>query len=133
MRFSSTESAATSRLFSSAIFKEMARLGRSATFVSPFTLGDEDEIGALRSDIAFLERLGSELTRPVRPSGAAIEYVPSQYLCEFIKKAGWDGVIYRSSVSDGKNLALFDPARAIPGRVQKWKVERVAPQIELLA
>ncbi|PWW71552.1 hypothetical protein C7212DRAFT_349008, partial [Tuber magnatum] len=54
--------------------------------VSPFLLGDEEEIGLLRSDVAFLELLGEELTRPVLPQGAAIDYIPSQYLCEFIKK-----------------------------------------------
>ena len=100
--------------------------------VSPFDLGDEDEIGALRSDLAFLERLGEELTRPIRPAGAAIEYVPSQYLCEFIKKGGWDGVVYRSSVSDGINLALFDPARAVPKHVGRWRVARVSPEIQEL-
>ncbi len=45
--------------------------------VSPFLLADEEEIGMLRVDIAFLEHLGQELTRPVVPQGAAIDYVPS--------------------------------------------------------
>ncbi|WP_082926423.1 RES family NAD+ phosphorylase [Cupriavidus sp. D384] len=94
--------------------------------ISPFEIGDEDRIGALRSDIAFLERLGDELTRPVVPQGAAVEYVPSQYLCEFIKKAGWNGVVYRSSMSDGINLALFNPAIAAPGGVTPWVVSRVS-------
>lgn len=98
--------------------------------ISPFDLGDEDTIGALRSDVAFLERLGEELTRPVLPQGAAVEYVPSQYLCEFIKKAGWDGVIYRSSVSDGINLALFNPNIATPGAVTRWRISRVTVTVE---
>ncbi|WP_295536733.1 RES domain-containing protein [uncultured Thioclava sp.] len=93
--------------------------------ISPFSLGDEDKIGALRGDIDFLERLGNELTRPVRPQAAAIEYVPSQYLCEFIKRSGWDGVLYSSSVSDGVNLALFDPSKASPKDVAIWRVEKV--------
>jgi hypothetical protein len=79
----------------------------------------------LRADIAFLERLGEELTRPVLPRGAAIDYVPSQYLCEFIKKSGYDGVVYRSSVSAGINLALFDPSRAVPGVVATYSVDSV--------
>ncbi|MDF0490707.1 RES family NAD+ phosphorylase [Sphingomonas sp. H39-1-10] len=101
--------------------------------VSPFALGDEDKIGSLRSDIAFLERLGEELTRPVLPQGAAIEYVPSQYLCEFIKKAGWDGVIYRSSVSEGMNLALFDPQTADPISVSGWHVAKVKVEVAPVA
>lgn len=98
--------------------------------VSPFLLGDAGAIGQLRADIPFLERLGDELTRPVLPQGAAIDYVPSQYLCEFIKKSGYDGVIYRSSVSDGMNLALFDPAKATGRTVSLYKIHRVSVDVK---
>ncbi|WP_080890538.1 RES family NAD+ phosphorylase [Stutzerimonas stutzeri] len=98
--------------------------------VSPFLLGDASAIGQLRADIPFLERLGEELTRPVLPQGAAIDYVPSQYLCEFIKKSGYDGVIYRSSVSDGMNLALFNPAKATGGNVSLYKIKRVLVDVQ---
>ena len=77
----------------------------------------------------FLERLGEELTRPVLPSGAAIDYIPSQYLCEFIKKSGFDGVVYRSSVSDGINLALFDPRKAQGGAVSLYHVAKVSVEV----
>jgi len=97
--------------------------------ISPFSLGDEDKIGALRGDIDFLERLGNELTRPVRPQAAPVEYVPSQYLCEFIKRSGWDGVLYSSSVSDGVNLALFEPEKAEPKNVSLWRVQKVTVSV----
>ena len=98
--------------------------------VSPFVLGDEDAISAMRTDVPFLERLGEELTRPVLPQVAAIEYVPSQYLCEFIKKCRFDGVIYRSSVGEGMNLALFDPTRATPRSTKQRRVAKVTVVIE---
>jgi hypothetical protein len=97
--------------------------------VSPFLLADAGAIGQLRADIPFLERLGEELTRPVLPQGAAIDYIPSQYLCEFIKKSGYDGVVYRSSVSDGINLALFDPSKAIGGTVSQYNVTKVTVEV----
>lgn len=97
--------------------------------VSPFLLADARAIGQLRADIAFLERLGEELTRPVLPSGAAIDYIPSQYLCEFIKKVGYDGVVYRSSVSEGINLALFDAAKATPGDVLLYNITKVSVEV----
>jgi hypothetical protein len=97
--------------------------------VSPFILSDASEIGQLRADLPFLERLGDELTRPVLPQGAAIDYIPSQYLCEFIKKSGFDGVVYRSSVSDGINLALFDPEKAEGGAVMLYNVSRVSVEV----
>jgi hypothetical protein len=101
--------------------------------VSPFILEDASAIGQLRADLPFLERLGDELTRPVLPSGAAIDYIPSQYLCEFIKRSGYDGVVYRSSVSDGINLALFDPEKATGGAVSLYRVSKVSVSVEPVA
>lgn len=101
--------------------------------VSPFELAAEDRIGLLRSDISFLERLGMELTTPIVPHGAPIDYVPSQYLCEFIKNCEYDGVIYSSSVSDGMNLALFLPDKATPGAVQQYNVAKVSVTVAVKA
>jgi hypothetical protein len=105
---------------------KLVDLRRPRKMVSPFLLEDTEDIGRMRSDLPFLERLGNELTLPVVPQSAAIDYTPSQYLCEFIKKCGFDGVIYRSSVSDGINLALFYPAVADPGEVTQYRVTRVS-------
>jgi hypothetical protein len=93
--------------------------------VSPFLLDDAADIGRMRIDLPWLERLGDELTRPVLPQSAAIDYTPSQYLCEFIKKCEYQGVVYRSSVSDGINLALFYPPLAVAGIVVQYRVTRV--------
>ena len=98
--------------------------------VSPFMIQDEDWIGAMRGDLDFLERLGEELTRPVLPRSAAIDYVPSQYLCEFIKKSNYDGVIYRSSVGDGMNMALFNPDCATAQSVEMHSITRVSVEFE---
>lgn len=106
---------------------KLVDLRRPRKTVSPFLLVDAEDVARMRSDIPFLDRLGEELTRPVVPQAAAIDYTPSQYLCEFIKKCGYDGVVYRSSVAaDGINLALFDPAKAQPGGVVQYRVTRVS-------
>lgn len=97
--------------------------------VSPFLQGEVMKIGYMRADIPFLGRLGEELTRPVVPQSAAVDYVPSQYLCEFIKKCGFQGVLYRSSVGDGMNLALFYPDSATIGAISVRGVTRVSVQI----
>lgn len=98
--------------------------------ISPL-IGDESEIVRLRADLPLLERLGEELTRPVQPRGAPYEYIPTQYLCEHIKKLGFDGVVYRSSVSNdqGINLALFKPEDIPPTRVDVIAVEQVSVRI----
>lgn len=92
--------------------------------VSPFLLGEES-IAPMRGDIAFLERLGQELTTPVLPNAVAIDYIPSQYLCEFIKKCGYVGVVYSSSVSDGMNLAIFTDGKAVIGEIVEYSVDAV--------
>lgn len=96
------------------------------TTVSPFfSLSNEDDISHLRKDIDFLCQLGEELTRPVLPKAAHIEYLPSQYLCEFIKDRGFDGVMYRSSVSVGSNFALFDKELKPVGNVRQYNIIRI--------
>ncbi len=105
---------------------KLVDLRQPRQMVSPFLLEDATDIVRLRADLPFLERLGDELTRPVLPQAAAIDYTPSQYLCEFIKKCGYDGVVYRSSVSEGINLALFNPGLAEPGAVSQYLVSRVS-------
>ena len=102
--------------------------------VSPFALADllsdEADANQMRIEMAFLQRLGDELTQPVLPLASAFEYTPSQYLCEYIKKCGYDGVIYRSSVvNNGMNLALFKPEKATVGDVQQRKVKRVSIEV----
>lgn len=97
--------------------------------VSPFILPDENEVALLRGDIEFLERLGEELTRPILQKSAAFDYIPSQYLCEFAKKCGFNGVMYRSSVDGGVNVALFEPEQATVVEVVSHHVRRVVVEV----
>jgi hypothetical protein len=98
--------------------------------ISPFYVEDVDGLVRLRGDIGLLEKLGHELTRPVLQSAAAFDYIPSQYLCEFVKSKGWDGVMYRSSVGNGVNIALFDVNRGRAISTSMSKVTGVKFDIE---
>lgn len=79
--------------------------------ISPFRVaynqGDEDYLLKLRYDVEFLCHLGSELSKPVVPDSAELEYLPTQYLCELVKKSEFDGVKFKSSVGGGVNYTLF--------------------------
>lgn len=97
--------------------------------VSPFILSDAMSIAQLHNDLPFVQRLGEELTRPIIPKGAAIDYIPSQFLCEFIKKEGFDGVVYRSAMSEGFNFALFDPERAKAHSKKIYSIDSVEVKI----
>ena len=58
----------------------------------------EDE---MRSVINF------ELSRPINPSEADMEYIPTQFLAEMIKNQGFDGIIFNSSMGPGRNITIF--------------------------
>lgn len=95
--------------------------------ISPFSaLSNEQDIAQLRNEIGFLCQLGDELTRPVSPMIAPLEYLPSQYLCEFIKHLRFEGVMYRSSVAAGTNYAIFDEELTKPRAVSRFLVTAVS-------
>lgn len=45
---------------------------------------------------------------PVTASDSNSEYAPTQIISEFIKSKGYDGIIYKSSLTQGQNYALFN-------------------------
>jgi hypothetical protein len=56
---------------------------------------------------AFLNILNCELSKPVNPALAEIEYVPTQYLTEVILDAGYDGIRYKSAMHSGGFNSVF--------------------------
>lgn len=73
--------------------------------ISPFRFGDE--IGKITLYLGFLKILSEEISKPINPRKAELEYIPLQYLCEFIKTLGYDGLGFKSSIGDGYNLLTF--------------------------
>ena len=82
---------------------------RIERIVDPFAYGDLGPPLMVRS---LLWLFASELSRPVRESDHQIEYVGTQFLCEYFRTKGFDGVIYPSAMTGGINAVFFDPAAA---------------------
>ena len=82
---------------------------RNPIIDDPFRFGYNLEF--MCTYLKFVRRLGAELSKTVSPQEAELEYIPLQYICEFMKKMGFDGVLYRSSVAEGHNLAVFNDSR----------------------
>jgi len=61
----------------------------------------------------YLKRLEQELSRPLRThDNEMLDYLPTQYLCEYVKSLGYDAIEYGSSLHDGGiNLAVFDDSK----------------------
>ncbi len=57
--------------------------------------------------------ISSAFSIPVSPNDIKAKYLPTQYLSEVLKVAGYNGVIYKSSLNTkGHNIVLFDPTIA---------------------
>ncbi len=85
---------------------ELADLRDPKSTISPFELNDELEL--IYKNMPFLTSLGNELSKPIIPREANLEYLSSQYLCELFKNKGFHGIIYKSSISDGNNYVVFN-------------------------
>lgn len=51
---------------------------------------------------------------PVDPDDSEVDYVLIQYVAEFMRAAGYAGIVYGSALGPGTNLVLFDGQGATP-------------------
>ena len=74
--------------------------------ISPFLGLDQMEYA---SNIRDLRKIANELSRPLRRFDSQLDYLPTQYVCDYIKSCGYKGIEYKSTMhKDGVNLAIFD-------------------------
>lgn len=52
--------------------------------------------------------IGRGFSNPASPEPGVAEYVPTQIIAEHFKNSGYDGILFRSSLGPGLNVALFD-------------------------
>ncbi len=100
----------------------LADLRNPQKTVSPFRL-EESELVEYYGHIPYLSELGRELSEPVLPRAAELEYLPSQYLSEFIKHCGFDGLIYESAMGSGTNYALFSEDKVKAMDVTMYRID----------
>lgn len=92
----------------------------------PIYLAETDILEDFLIHLPFIRRLEFELSKPRRRSDNELDYLPTQYLCEFIKSMGYDGVEYRSSLySGGYNLAVFHPQKLTCTKVAVYEIEDI--------
>ncbi|WP_143536585.1 RES family NAD+ phosphorylase [Rhodococcus sp. 05-2254-6] len=77
--------------------------------INPFVAGSDGDISNYLHARAVLKRLRTEISIPARSSDSNLDYISTQFLCEFVKSLGLSGVIYPSTLNPkGINLVLFD-------------------------
>jgi hypothetical protein len=93
---------------------------------SPFNYIDDIigfAIGRLLRDV-----ISQDLSKPMRRYDSELEYIPTQFICEFIRViTGADGIQFNSSLDqNGVNIVLFDPKVINCIDVELHQVEKVA-------
>lgn len=87
---------------------------------SPFASEtDEIDCTALAINRAHLKKIGQEIGRTMRRGDSPLDYIPTQYICDFIMSITnddgspmFDGIEYQSAMhSMGANLTIFYPEK----------------------
>jgi RES domain-containing protein len=74
--------------------------------INPFTT--DGDVGDYLQARSFLNRLRREISIPARSADIQMDYIATQFLCEYAKHLGLHGVMYPSTLNvSGTNLVLF--------------------------
>lgn len=75
--------------------------------LSPFYLDVDISTYVVNRDT--LKLIAMEIAKPLKRDDSELDYIPTQYLSDYIKSQGYDGIEYRSTINpDGYNLAIFN-------------------------
>lgn len=73
------------------------------------------------------DRISKDLSKPMRRYDSDLEYIPTQFICEYIKVfTGAKGIRFRSSLhKQGNNIVFFEPELMECKRVKKVKIRNI--------
>lgn len=64
---------------------------------------------SLAANTKVFRDVAQEIAKPLRRNDSSLEYLPTQYITEFIKSKSYSGVTYASTMGTGGiNIAVFD-------------------------
>lgn len=77
------------------------------------------------SQLQFFNNFSSEMSQPISPSDSYLEYIATQYVTEFIKNEGYDGIIFDSSLGTSQNVVLFTQENVEVTATELIKIEQL--------
>lgn len=84
----------------------------SITHISPF-YSNTDKVTYLLNE-KVLREMESDLSKPMSRWDSDLDYLPTQYISDYVRWLGYDGVKYKSTFDkDAYNLAIFDTEASI--------------------
>lgn len=59
------------------------------------------------------QAISSDLSKPIRRYDSSFEYIPTQFICEYMRyEIGLDGIKYYSALRPKEvNIVIFDPSK----------------------
>ena len=86
-----------------------------------------DEIVECAKRIILKRYISADLSKPIRRYDSELEYIPTQFICEFIRfVSGADGILFNSSLyNQGKNIVLFEQDKVECVSVSLYRVTSV--------
>ena len=92
----------------------------------PIYWSEREDIKSYIEYLPFIYTLQKELSLPIRKKDKTLDYIPTQYICEYIKSLGFDGVEYQSSLfAEGYNLAIFNPDKLECITTKVYEIENI--------
>ncbi|MEE1899568.1 RES family NAD+ phosphorylase [Flavobacterium rakeshii] len=94
---------------------------------TPSAFANSDNLSEYTKAILLKRRISSDLSKPLRRYDSELEYIPTQFICEFIRSiTGSDGIIFNSSLHiGGVNVVLFNEEKIECKSVKKYQVSSV--------
>lgn len=89
--------------------------------ISPFRGMNQVEYAA---NIRDLRKIAKELSKPLRRFDSQLDYLPTQFICDYIKSCGYKGIEYSSTMHKGGiNLAAFDETLFEIKNIQTYEIQ----------
>lgn len=86
---------------------DLPNLDKISPFIANNTMGIDYTTHAI--NIEHLKLISKEIAKPLRRNESPLDYLPTQYISDFIRSLDFDGVEYISTMHEGgKNLAVFN-------------------------
>lgn len=103
------------------------------SLLSPWSVSND--FAYYLKNIPMLESVAKSFSRALNNYDNKLDYLGTQFICEYIRLNGWDGVAYGSTLAKhGKNYAIFNPddAMVVPDSIEKICISSVSPRWKVL-
>ena len=83
------------------------------------------DVGSLAKRMLLIAAVSRDMSKPMRRQDSVVEYVPTQFICEYLQKTySVKGIRFSSSVfPEGKNIVIFQPDLMICTNVSKYHIK----------